>query len=89
MRLWRCLQVVKTIKLSVSASSYESIGIGLSIIVICKQKAFARLVLEQWNQWLNRLTNGLESVQNFVSIQSIASFFSRPQINRGLMEKVC
>jgi hypothetical protein len=35
----------------------------------------------------NRL--GIESVRNFVSIQSIASFFSRPHVNGGLVEKVC
>jgi hypothetical protein len=58
MRLWRCLKIVKTIKLTVSVSIYESIAIALSIIVICKQKAFAQLALERLNQRLNRLIGG-------------------------------
>jgi hypothetical protein len=52
------LKAVKSIKLSVSASIYESITIALSTMVICKRRAFARLVLEPLNQRLNKLIVG-------------------------------
>jgi hypothetical protein len=53
--LKRCLRTVKSTKLTVSVSTYESIIIALSTMIICKRRAFAQLVLEPLNQRSNKL----------------------------------